>query len=614
MVRWRRQVPDVTRLPQRGAVPVEQTWDKTSVYASDAEWEEALRAATLGAADLGRFRGRLGASASIALEALQTHDAWQALIWRIRWYAAMQVKTDVTDQRAAAQHSQALELIARVEAELAYLGPELLALDPGVFAAMCDELPALVVYAHYVEALRGRGEHVRSVEVETTLAQVGELTRAPYEMYKALVNGELSFGSVTNTDGAKIAINQTSIVSLLRSESRSVREASWRQYADGYLRQRATLAGLLGAAMRGDVFFARARNYPSALDAALAQTSLPRVVFDQLLASWRGRLPLWRRYWRVRARALGVDQLASYDIDAPLVRTRRHIPYDEARTLILEAMTPLGAEYGAVLRRGLYEERWVDWAVNEGKTGGAEQSGAYGLHPFVLVSYDESLLGVSALAHEMGHAMHTHFTNQSQPPIYGNYADYLGETASTFSQALLRAHLLDARHDPDLQLEALADALTYFHRYLFVMPLLAQFELELHERIEGGGAISADDTSTRMLELLGEGYGAGVTLDAERDGVMWAQFSHLYLDFYTYTYGLGLSAATALADGVLRGESQAAARYLAFLKAGDSVYPLDAWRLAGIDMSAPEPVERAFDVLAEMVDRLDALVGTGPLR
>jgi oligoendopeptidase F len=309
-----------------------------------------------------------------------------------------------------------------------------------------------------------------------------------------------------------------------------------------------------------------------------------------------------------------VDQLASYDIDAPLVRTRRHIPYEEARTLILEAMTPLGAEYGAVLRRGLYEERWVDWAVNEGKTGGAEQSGAYGLHPFVLISYGESLLGVSALAHEMGHAMHTHFTNQSQPPVYENYADYLGETASTFSQALLRARLLNSRDDPDLQLEALADALTYFHRYLFVMPLLAQFELELHERIERGGAISADDMSTRMLELLGEGYGAGVTLDVERDGVMWAQFSHPYLNFYTYTYGLGLSAATALADGVLRGESQAAARYLAFLKAGDSVYPLDAWRLAGIDMSAPEPVERAFDVLEEMVDRLDALVGTGPLR
>ena len=219
-------------------------------------------------------------------------------------------------------------------------------------------------------------------------------------------------------------------------------------------------------------------------------------------------------------------------------------------------MAPLGEEYVEVLRRGLYDERWVDWAVNQSKTGGAEQSGAYGLHPFVLLSYDNSLLGVSALAHEMGHAMHTHFTNQSQPAVYENYADYLGETASTFSQTLLRAHLLDERHDPDLQLEALADALTYFHRYLFVMPLLAQFELDMHERIERGEALSADEMSARMLNSCVRDMALSVALDAERDGVMWAQFSHLYLNFYTYTYGLGLSAATALAEGVLHGATR----------------------------------------------------------
>jgi oligoendopeptidase F len=432
-------------------------------------------------------------------------------------------------------------------------------------------------------------------------------------MYKALVNGELDFGSVPNTDGAELAINQTSVVSLLRSASRPLREATWRHYADGYLRRRKTLASLLSATMRADVFFARARGYPSALDASLEQALLPRAVFDNLLVSWRKHLPLWHRYWRVRARALGLDQLAGWDIDVPLVRSRRHIPYDEARRLILEAMAPLGEEYVAVLRRGLYEERWVDWAVNQGKAGGAEQSGAYGLHPFVLVSYDDSLLGVSALAHEMGHAMHTYFTNQHQPQTYERYADYLGETASTFNQTLLRAYLLNARQDPDLQLEALADALAYFHRYLFMMPILAQFELDMHERIERGAALSADALSARMLELLREGYGAGVALDAERDGVTWAQFSHLYLNFYTYSYGLGISAATALAQSALRRPSDAAARYLAFLKGGDSVYPLEAWRLAGVDMNAPEPIERAFGVLAEMVDRLDALVGAGPL-
>jgi oligoendopeptidase F len=601
---------DAMRLPKRGEVSAEQTWDVVSVYASDAEWESALRMATRSVPELDRFRGRLGESAAIVLEALQTRDQWQALIWRIRWYAAMQVKVDVANQKAAAQHSQALELIARVEAALAYLDPELLALDPNTFANMCAREPALAVYTHYVETLRRRIAHVRSVEVETMLAQASELTRAPYEIYKALVNGELAFGSVTIAGGSKIAITQASIVTLLRDESRLLREAAWRQYADGYLQHRTTLAGVLSAAMRAGVFFARAHGYPSTLDAALDQALLPRAVFDHLLASWHTHLPLWRRYWRVKARALGVQRLASWDIDVPLVRARRHIPYDEARRMLLGAMEPLGEEYGAVLRRGLYEERWVDWAVNQGKTGGAEQSGAYGLHPFVLLSYDDSLLGVSALAHEMGHAMHTHFTNESQPAVYEEYADSLGETASTFNQILLRAHLLGG-HDPDLQLEALADALTYCHRYLFVMPLLAQFELDMYERIERGEALSADEMSARTFELLHEGYGAEVALDTERDGILWAQFSHLYLNFYTYTYGLGLSAATALSEGVLRGERSAADRYLAFLKAGGSAYPLDTWRLAGIDMSEPGPVTRTYDKLGEMIDRLEALVGAG---
>jgi oligoendopeptidase F len=277
-------------------------------------------------------------------------------------------------------------------------------------------------------------------------------------------------------------------------------------------------------------------------------------------------------------------------------------------------MAPLGDEYTRVLRRGLYEERWVDWAANAGKAGGAEQSGAYGLHPFVLLTYDESLSSVSALAHELGHAMHTYFTNATQPPAYESYADFLGETASTFGQTLLHAHLARAEGDPDIQLESLADALAYFHRYLFLMPLLAHFEVACHARQERGDGLSADWMGRLMVDLLGEAHGPAVTLDAARDGVMWAHVPHLYLNFYTYQYALGLAAATALADGVLREGEPAATRYIAFLKAGDSVYPLDAWRLAGVDMTSPEPLERAHAVLAGLIDRLEALVGEGPLR
>jgi oligoendopeptidase F len=525
----------------------------------------------------------------------------------------MRVKVDATDQRAAAQHEEAMGLIARAGEAFAYFDPELLRLDPGQFQTMCHELPALARYAHAIDKLRRRAAHIQAPEVERVLASASDLANSPHETYKALVNGELVFGAVTDASGGSIVVTQGAIFSLLRRPERAVRQAAWESYADAYLHLRGTFAHLYAAAVKRDIFFARARDYPSALDAALEASFLPRAVFDNLLATWRGNLPLWHRYFEIRRRALGVERLHSYDLDVPLVRTRSHFPYDQARALICAAMAPLGAEYTRVLRRGLYEERWVDWAANVGKAGGAEQSGAYGLHPFVLLTYDESLTSVSGLAHELGHAMHTHFTNATQPPAYEDCASYLAETASTFSQSLLCAYLARSETDPDLQLEALADALGYFHRYLLVMPLLARFEMECHERVERGDGLSADWLGSRMVELLGQAYGPAVTLDAARDGVLWAQFPHLYLNFYTYQYALGLAAATALADGVRREGESAAVRYIEFLKAGDSVYPLDAWQLAGVNMTSPEPLARAHTVLGEMIDRLEALVGEGPL-
>jgi oligoendopeptidase F len=532
----------------------------------------------------------------------------------------MGVKTDATDGVAAERHQRALTLISRVDEALAYVDPELLSIEPARFAALRAEEPALDVYAHARDKLRRRAEHVRPVEIEAVIAAAGDLARGPYETYKALVNGELRFGAVRDADGrdadgreaadGAIAVGQGTIDSLIRRPDRATRAAAWANYADGYLALPGTLAGLLSASFKANVFHARAHRYSSALDAALDGATLPRAVFDNLMETSRRHLPIWHRYFAVKRRALGLDTLRGYDLDAPLVRAQRPISYDQAREMLLASVAPLGVEYAGVLRRGLHEDRWVDWAANVGKAGGAEQSGAYGLHPFVLTTFADNLLSVSALAHELGHAMHAHYCDASQPPIYDAYADYLAETASTFGQALLRAHLLRiSAADPDLQLAVIEDAFTYFHRYLLLMPLLTRLEMEGHERIERGDGMTADWLGARTLELLGEAYGPAVTLDPARDGILWAQFPHLYLNFYSYQYALGLAAATALADGVLREGGPAAERYIAFLKTGDSIDPLDAWRLAGVDMTAREPMERAYAALAAMIDQLEAIVG-----
>ncbi len=276
---------------------------------------------------------------------------------------------------------------------------------------------------------------------------------------------------------------------------------------------------------------------------------------------------------------------------------------------IAEGMRPLGDEYVSALRRGATDARWVDRYPNQGKRQGAFSSGVPGTHPFILLSYNDDLFGLSTLAHELGHSLHSYYAWQTQPFVYSRYSLFVAEVASNFNQALVRAHLLETHADPDFQIALIEEAMSNFHRYFFLMPALARFERAIHHRVEQGDALTADGLVALMADLLGEGYGGEVAVDAERTGSTWMQFStHLYANFYVFQYATGISGAHALAERVLVGEPGAAERYLSFLKAGGSLYPLDALRQAGVDLSTPEPVERAFAVLARMVDRLEGLL------
>jgi oligoendopeptidase F len=628
-------------LPPRASVPAEQTWDLASVYPSDAAWEAALCEAEAALPTLARFQGQLGASAATLLEALHERDRWVTATWRLRQYPTMQVKTDTTDPSAAARLERAESLRGRLFAALAYIEPELLALAPAQLDALLAVSPDLAVYAHYVATLRRRAAHVAAPAVEAMIAAAAPLATTPYATYKALVNGELRFAPASDTTGNAHPVAPSTIDALLLHPDRALRQSAWASSTDGYLAQRNTLAHLLTGAFRANIFTARARGYPTALETALDAALLPRAVYTTLIETCQRHLPLWHRYWDLRRRLLGLDALTPADTGASLTISQSRqttslpasplqgkrstnelpprvgegaggevIPYDAARELILAAVAPLGPDYGAILRRGLYEERWVDYAKNRGKLGGAEQSGVYGTHPFVLLTWEGTLISVSALAHELGHAMHAYYTWQTQPPIYEEYTDWLSETASTCHQALLRAHLARAyADDRALQLASLSEALAYYERYLFLMPMLSRLEREAHERIERGAGLGADWLSARTLELLREGYGPAVSLeDADRAGILWARFPHLYLNFYTYQYPLGLASANLLADAIQREGAPAAERYIALLRAGASVYPLDALRAAGVDLISPAPLEAAFATLATMLDRWEALL------
>lgn len=604
----------VTTLPKRNELPAEMTWDATSIYATPDDWNAAVKRLSEDMEKLSSYQGKLGDSAESLLAGLQARDALIVEAYHIGQWAMMYHVPDMNNQEAIARYSQSTIMGGKAGAAAAFFEPEILTIGQDKLKAWMEELPTLRDYDHYFDKLETRRAHTRSAEVERVLAEAADLTFSGYFIYAALSDSDLKLGTIEDEAGQKVELGQSNVLTMIRHSDRKVRQAAWESMSDAYIGMKNTFAASLAAGVKRDVFYAKAHSYSSSLEAALSADNVPTSVFYSVLDTFKKHLPVWHRYWEIKRRGLGVDKLHGYDIDVPLVRTERKIPYSRAMEMVLAGMAPLGDDYINPLKRGLYDQRWVDVLPNEGKGGGAFSSGWHGTHPFLFISYDDTLENVSTLAHELGHSMHSYLSWQHQPPVYARYSMFVAETASNFNQALMRANLLATEKDADFELEVLAEAMSNFHRYLFIMPTLARFEIECHERVERGEGLTADAMSSLMADLYAEAYGPSVEVDRDRVGITWAEFPHLFGNFYVFQYTTGISAANALADSVLREGETAAARYLSFLKAADAVYPIEALKMAGIDMNTPEPVERAFAVLTRMIDRLDQLVGEGPLQ
>jgi len=606
----------MSNLPKRSELPKEQTWNIEALFPSETGWRRALEQAAGTTQEIAAFAGRLAESPQVLLEALETYQTRMLEAMRVLQYASLQLSTEGTNPTFMSMAAEARGVVARLAAAGAYLEPELLSIAPEKLEAFMQAEPALTLYRHYLEALQIRRPHVRSSEVETVLAAVSDPLSAHSATAAAATNADMQFRPV-EFRGELLPVSHSSIGDLLVHPEAEVRKAAWESYADGHLAFKNTLAATLQGSIKSFAFQAKTRGYPSSLEMALAGSrtcgdNIPRAVFDNLLAIFRSNLPTWHRFWRIRKKALGgrlySQDVPIYDAPAPLVPSPR-ISFWEAAETICRGMEPLGAEYVKPMRRGLFEERWVDWGQNQGKRAGAYSAGLKGTFPYIFMSWSNDIFSQSTLAHELGHSMHSYFTRQTQPIVYARYSLFIAEVASNFNQALVRAMLLREAKSKEYKLAVLEEAFSNFHRYLFVMPTLARFELELYQRIEQGGALNAPFLTARLTELFAEGYGGEVELDTERLGAGWMHFSHLYSPFYVYQYATGIAAANALARDVLEKGEPAAKRYLDFLKAGDSVYPLEALKIAGIDMTKPEPIERGFAVLASMVDELEKLIG-----
>ncbi len=598
-------------LPTRAEVDARFTWDAASVFADEAAWDSALETVLTRLPDLAEFKGHLGDSPDTLADWFDATERLQRLFGKLTVYSTMSYSVDVTNQVAVARTDRTRTGAAQLGAAMSFALPEMIAIGFPRLREWVATSTRLAHLGHYFDRLEKLQSHVRSPEVEEILTQVSDPLASAVSAHSVLANADMKFPPAVGVEGAE-EVAQGTIGALLTSPDPSIRRTAYESYADAHLALQNTMATSLAAGIKRDVFYGRARGYASSLHAALEPAFIPLEVFHNIIEAFRANVGTWHRYWRLRRRVLGLDVLKAHDTRAPLQDFRLQVPYEQAVEWVAAGVAPLGEEYVQILRKGALEDRWVDVYPNKGKRMGAFSTGVPDTFPFILMSYNDDIFAMSTLAHELGHSMHSHYARGTQPFVYSNYGLFQAEVASNMHQALTRRYLLDTQNDPEFQIAVLEEAMANFYRYFFIMPTLARLELELHERVERGGPITAAYLNDLTANLMGEVYGDEVDMggpDRERAGSTWAQFhTHLYSNFYVYQYATGIAGAHHLANRVAAGDKGAAQAYIAFLTSGGSMYPLDGLRLAGVDMSSTEPVDAAFAALADTVTRLEKLL------
>ena len=594
----------IKELPRRQDVPREQTWDIEALYATPEAWDADEAGIAAGVDALAGHAGHLGTPEGL-LAYLAAADEVELRLTRFMSYAGMTASVDGRDAVAAARRDRASGLGARYGSVTAFYRPELLALDEETVRGWLDRPDFVDQRVRLERILRGK-PHVRSAEIEELLGAVQAPFASERGIHPTLANMDLRFGTA---GGEKIT--QGNVDRLTSHPDREVRREAWENYADAHLAAQHSQAAMYATNIRQSVFLARARRYPDAITASLAPDRIPTDVVTTLLDTYRANTPVWHRYWRVRREWLGLNELREFDVKAALVEPRQ-VSYGQAVDWICQGMAPLGEAYVTDMRAGLTTERWVDYAENDGKRQGAYSNGGGRVKPFIFMTWNGTMNSYSTLAHEIGHSMHSLLSMREHPYSVPRYTLFHAEVASNFDQAMVRAHLLkQARENGDttFEVQIIEEALSNFHRYFFIMPTLAAFELEAYRRVEAGGTLSAPDLNTLTADLLAQGYGDGVTMDRERSGSLWAQFStHLYANFYAYQYATGISAAHQLLETFAGDPDAARENYLRFLRSGGSQDPIDALREAGVDMLSPAPVQATFRTMEGYVARLEELL------
>ena len=582
-------------------------WNLDSLYKSEDIWEQDFNKSKEITKKLMEFKGKIAESADNLFEVLKLSDEIGRIIENLYTYAKMSLDEDTKVSKYQALSDRAESLSVDIGAKTSFIMPEIMDMGSEKVHEYIEHKDELKLYTQALNELLRQEAHTLSEKEETIIAQMGELSSSPENIFSMLNNADIVFPKIKNENGEEIEITHRNFIPLMESRNRDVRRDAFKALYSTYSSYRNTFAMALNSEVKKNIFYSKVRKYDSALESALDGNNISTDVYGNLIDVVNENLTLMHKYIDIRKKVLDLDELHMYDLYTPMIdEVDMKIDYEQAKAIMLEGLEPLGEDYLDIVKNGL-DSNWIDVYENKGKQSGAYSWGTYDSNPYILLNYHETLDNVFTLSHEMGHSMHSYYTHNNQPYVYGNYSIFLAEIASTTNESLLMDSLLKNATKKQDKLYLLNHYLEQFRGTIFRQTMFAEFERDIHKEVESGGTLTADRLSEMYRDLNQKYYGKSIIIDEEVD-IEWARIPHFYYNFYVFQYATGFSAAVDFSRRILNKDDDTLEKYKTYLKSGSSDYPLEILKNAGIDMTTKEPVENSLKLFKELLEEMESLI------